>query len=145
MREGYVEGYISAITPGAELGGVVHDQWVKIRFRDKELFVFDQDLLCPNSYVGQRKRIKIEVIPIKVDEADNGEPGFVDNRNFIGRVLDRFKIISGSLYLIDVDGIPIHLDSSEDFEEGKLLKIEGRLDLIAMESLEQPGWRKALN
>ena len=140
MREGYITVYINSIVAGAELGGIVHDQWVNIRFRDLELCLFDQDVICPDCRVGQYLKMKMGVMPVKVEIVEDN-PRFLDNRHFIGIVVEVFPREEGSTYLVDVGGLLLHLDSSMEFSKGTTLRIDGRLDLIALESSEQSGWR----
>lgn len=140
MREGYITVYINSIVAGAELGGTVHDQWVNIRFRDLELCLFDQDVICPDSCVGQFLKMKMGVMPVKVEIVEDN-PRFLDNRHFIGIVVEVFPREEDSTYLVDVGGLLLHLDSSMEFSKGTTLRIDGRLDLIALESSEQSGWR----
>ncbi len=43
MLDEYAEVKIEAVTPGAELEGVIYDQWVTIRSGRTRLELFDQD------------------------------------------------------------------------------------------------------
>ncbi len=43
MLDEYAEVKIEAVTPGAKLEGVIHDQWVTIRSGRTRLELFDQD------------------------------------------------------------------------------------------------------
>ncbi len=140
MLDGYAEVKIEAVTPGAELKGVIHDQWVTIRSGRTRLELFDQDCICPESLVGTTRRVKIGLLPTRIVPS-RVEATSVRGNTFVAHVMPRNGGDEASL--IDVLGIPMRLMTDREQEPGSILEIRGRLDLLDIEGVESEGWRNA--
>lgn len=50
---------ITKIESGAQIEETVYDQWITIKQGDKQLSLFDQDMITPQSALGSLQRIRI--------------------------------------------------------------------------------------
>jgi len=142
MQESYVQAHIISIKSNAEMGDVVHDQWIRIQVDNSEFYIFDENAICPKEYEGTIKQIKIGIMPIRVKKTTKGETGFLNNRNFICRVVKQEKLEELSSYVVDVSGVLMHLELYDEYSEGTYLEIEGRLDLIEIAGVStRTGWK----
>ena len=140
MLDGYAEVKIEAVTPGAELEGVIYDQWVTIRSGRTRLELFDQDCICPESLVGTRQRVRIGMLPTRIVPS-RSEATSMNKNTFVARVMPRNG--GDEADLIDVLGIPMRLMTDRKRKPGSFLEICGRLDLLDIEGVESGGWRNA--
>lgn len=140
MLDEYAEVKIEAVTPGAELEGVVYDQWVTISSGGVRLELFDQDCICPESLVGTTRRVKIGLLPTRIVPS-RIEATSMKGNTFIAHVIPRNGGDVASL--IDVLGIHMRLMTDREQKPGSFLEIRGRLDLLDIEGVKSEGWRNA--
>ncbi len=140
MLDEYAEVKIEAVTPGAKLEGVIHDQWVTISGGGVRLELFDQDCICPESLVGTRQRVRIGMLPTRIVPS-RSEATSMNKNTFVARVMPRSG--GDEANLIDVLGIPMRLMTDREPGPGSFLEIRGRLDLLDIEGVESEGWREA--
>ena len=129
------------LIPGAEMDGVVHDQWIVTEIGGVRVFIFDQDALCPRCLIGETVGVKVSVMPIEVREHPCDVVGFIDKRSFIGAISEASKTSDGYNYLINVNGFQIDLTWSKQFRNGSCLKIRGRIDIVEVENVTNTGWK----
>jgi len=135
---GYAEVTIEAVTPGAELGGVIYDQWVTVSGEGVRLELFDMDCICPEFLVGTTRRVKIGLMATKIVPS-GGKATTGKGNTFVARIIQRNR--GDKADLIEVNGIPMHLLTDRGQNPGAFLEIRGRLDLLDIESEESEGWR----
>jgi len=140
LLDEYAEVKIEAVTPGAELKGVIHDQWVTISSGGVKLELFDQDCICPESLVETTRRVKIGLLPTRIAPS-RVEATSMKGNTFIAHVIPHNGGDEASL--IDVLGIPMQLMADREQKPGSFLEIRGRLDLMDIEGVESEGWRNA--
>jgi hypothetical protein len=140
LLDEYAEVKIEAVTPGAELEGVVYDQWVTISRGGVRLELFDQDCICPESLVGTPQRVRIGLLATRIVPS-RVEATSMDKNTFVAHVMPRNGGDEASL--IDVLGIPMRLMTEHEQKPGSFLELRGRLDLLDIEGVESEGWRNA--
>ena len=140
MLDGYAEVRIEAVTPGAELEGIVYDQWVTVSRGIARLELFDMNCMCPESLVGTTQRVKIGLMPTRIVPSQS-EATSVKGNTFVAQIIRRDG--GDEANLIEVLGIPMQLMTDREPKPDSLLEIRGRLDLLDMESVESEGWKSA--
>jgi len=140
LLDGYAEVNIEAVVPGAELEGVVYDQWVTISRGRARLELFDQNCICPESLAGTTQRVKIGLMPTRLVPSQAGATSAKGN-TFVAKVVTEYA--RGEVNLIDVFGIPMRLMAEYEEKPGSFLEIRGRLDLLDIEGVESGGWGSA--
>ncbi len=86
MHDGYTEVTIEAVAPGAELEGVVYDQWVAISRGAVRLELFDMSCICPKSLAGTKQRVKIGLVPTRIVPSQRKATSVTGN-TFIAKVV----------------------------------------------------------
>ncbi len=137
MPDRYAEVKIEAVTPGAELEGVVYDQWVTVSREEVSLELFDMDCICPESLVGTTRRVKIGLMATRIAPSQS-QATSVKGNTFIAQVIQRNG--ENKADLIEVQGIPMQLLTDQELNPGSFLEIRGRLDLLGIERGESEGW-----
>ena len=139
MPDGYTEVTIEAVTPGAELEGIVYDQWVTVSRGNVRLEVFDMDCICPESLVGTTQRVKNGLMPTRIKSSQKYATNATGN-TFIAKIVPS---IGDEAKLIEVFGITMQLLTDREQKPGSVLEIRGRLDLLEIRGVDHEGWRNA--
>jgi hypothetical protein len=129
------------LIPGAELDGVVHDQWIVTEIDGAKVYLFDQDALCSINLVGKTVGMVIDVMPIEVQEHPCEYIGFMDERRFVGKIIECIKTTDGFNSLIDINGFQVNLSWSYCYSSSSCVKVRDRMDLVEIESDKQTGWK----
>jgi hypothetical protein len=132
---------IISIKSGAELGEVVHDQWLELEFEGERLILFDQDAVLPPDCTGKEVGVKISVMPVKVEKSECNKNGFVDKRSFVGKIIEKERGDDSTNYVLDIDGLKVNLSWPDEFDLMSCVKIEGRLDVEKIEGVKDTGWK----
>ena len=132
----YTTGTIKEIKSGAELGGIVHDQWIHFKTDGANIWLFDEDMICPAKLEGKRVEVKIGVLPLDVKLVDSGSEGFLGKRQLRGRIKER----RGDLWLLNVNEIILLVPQEDWFRPGQLVEFEGRLNLLEIKN-QTSGWK----
>jgi len=135
---------ILELLPGAEMDGMVHDQWIVTKIDGARVLIFDQDAVCSNNSEGETVWVKVSVMPIKVQEHPCDVVGFLDKRSFVGTINEMSETCDGFNYLINVNGFQVDLSWSTQFRTGLCLKVTGRIDLVDIENETNTGWRTVI-
>jgi hypothetical protein len=139
LPDGYTEVTIEAVAPGAELEGIVYDQWVTISRRNVRLGLFDMSCICPESLVGTKQRVKIGLMPTRIAPSQK-EATSITGNTFIAKVVPN---IGDEEKLVEVFGVTMQLLTDREQEPGSVLEIRGRLDLLEIRGVDHEGWRNA--
>ena len=139
MPHGYTEVKIEAVAPGAELEGIVYDQWVTVSRGSARLELFDMDCICPESLVGTTQRVKIGLMPTRIRPAQKVATNATGN-TFIAKVVPN---IGDEAKLVEVFGVTMQLLTDREQKPGSVLEIRGRLDLLEIRGVDHEGWRNA--
>jgi hypothetical protein len=109
LPDGYAEVKIEAVTPGAELGGVIYDQWVTVSRAGVRLELFDQDCICPESLAGTTQRVGIGLMATRIAPSQS-EATSVKGNTFVVRVMPRARAASK----FDADAVVYSLVDMEE-------------------------------
>jgi hypothetical protein len=135
---------ILELLSGAEMDGVVHDQWIVTEIDGARVFIFDQDAVCSYHLVGETVWVEVSVMPIEVQEHPCDAVGFLDMRSFVGTINEISETCDGYNYLINVNGFQVDLSWGIQFHTGSCLKVIGRIDLVKVENETHTGWRTVI-
>ncbi len=116
------------VEPGAMLDGSVFDQWIYIEFGGSTIPVFDPEMIAPDYASGELHEVRLGLMATRVDYTNSSASGLAGNR-YYGRVVlvrERDGIFS---YLLDINGLKVHLFDDSRYSLGDYLVVQGRLDL----------------
>lgn len=131
----YTTGTIKEIKSGAELGGIVHDQWINFKTDSSSIWLFDENMICPSNLNGKQVEVKIGLLPRDIQLLDSGSEGFFGKRIIRGRVMEKRE----ELWLLKVNEVILQVPLEEGFRLGQLVEIEGRFNLLAIKD-QNSGW-----
>lgn len=116
------------VEPGAMLDGSVFDQWIYIEFGGSTIPVFDPEMIAPDYASGELHEVRLGLMATRVDYTNSSASGLAGNR-YYGKVVlvrERDGIFS---YLLDINGLKVHLFDDSRYSLGDYLVVQGRLDL----------------
>jgi len=134
----YTTGTIHEIQSGAEVGGIIHDQWIHFKTENTNLWLFDQNTICPLDLIGKKVKVKIGFLPMKIQKIISGREEFLNNRQIRGKVGEK----RGDNWLLHVNEVTLLTSSLEELVIGQLVKAEGRLNLLEIKNYSG-GWNNA--
>lgn len=128
------------IEPGAELEDTVYDQWVRIKYKDHSLSLFDMDMKVSEEYVGDYSEMRIDAMFTEL-ESDVSDPVMVKGNRFCGKVIDVRKNDSIYEHVVDLDGVRVTLCDHVEHRVGSMIKFKARLDVTEIRG-KSDGWKK---
>ena len=132
---------VMEIEPGAELDGVIYDQWVRIGYPGHTLTLFDSDLIVPEDYVGKKVEIRVDAMFTEL-EPDVDDPPMSKGNRFIGTIMSIKKDESLFEHMVDLGGFQVTLSDHTEYSVGSRIRFKARLDVV--ELLGSTGsWKKA--
>jgi len=134
----YTTGTIQEIQSGAEVGGIIHDQWIHFKTENTNLWLFDQNSICPLDVIGKKVEVKIGFLPMEIQNIISGKEEFLNNRQLKGRVGKK----RGNYMLLHVNEVTLLISSIGELVIGQLVKADGRLDLLEIKNYSG-GWNNA--
>ena len=130
---------VLGIEPGAELDNVAYDQWIRIKYNDQSLSLFDMDMMVSEDYVGDYVEMRIGAMFTELESDVSGPPTAKGNR-FIGKVVEVETDESLITHIVDLGGILVSLSDHTEYPVGSMIKFKARLDVVEVRG-STGGWK----
>ncbi len=116
------------VEPGAMLDDSVFDQWLYIEFGGSTIPVFDHEMIAPDYASGELHEVRLGLMATSVQYTNSSASGLAGNR-YYGRVVSVRELNGFFSYLLDINGLKVHLSDDTRYSLGDYLVVQGRLDL----------------